>query len=152
MSTNDLKLSQQVCFALYAASRATTQMYRPMLDALGLTYPQYLVMLVLWERGPLTVKQLGAALDLDSGTLSPVLKRMQAAGLITRQRRADDERSVDIQLTDQGAALREKAAAVPRTVAAATGLDPADLKALRDQLTALAETIRAQRLTPGDQH
>ena len=151
MATDDLKLSQQVCFALYAASRATTQLYRPVLDTLGLTYPQYLVMLVLWERGPLTVKELGAALDLDSGTLSPVLKRMEAAGLISRKRRADDERSVDIHLTEQGAALREQAAAVPRKVAAATGLDPAALQSLRDQLTALAETIRTQHLTPDEQ-
>lgn len=151
MSADDLKLSQQVCFALYAASRATTQLYRPVLDALGLTYPQYLVMLVLWERGPLPVKELSAALDLDSGTLSPVLKRMEAAGLISRQRRADDERSVDIHLTDQGVALRQKATAVPRKVAAATGLDSAYLRSLRDQLTALAETIRAQHLTPDEQ-
>jgi DNA-binding MarR family transcriptional regulator len=150
MATDDLRLDRQVCFALYAASRATTQLYRPVLDALGLTYPQYLVMLVLWERGPITVKDLGAELELDSGTLSPVLKRLEAAGLVRRTRRTEDERSVEVRLTEHGTALRERAASVPRKVAEATGLDAAELTGLRDSLTALARTIREQRLTADD--
>ncbi|MGH3736248.1 MAG: MarR family winged helix-turn-helix transcriptional regulator [Micromonosporaceae bacterium] len=150
MADTDLKLDQQVCFALYAASRATTQLYRPVLDRLGLTYPQYLVMLVLWERGPVTVKELGTALELDSGTLSPLLKRLEATGLVTRRRRADDERSVEIRLTDRGDALRQPAAGVPRKIAAATGLDAAALRTLRDQLTAVTRTLRTQRLSTDD--
>jgi DNA-binding MarR family transcriptional regulator len=145
-----LELDNQVCFALYAASRAVTQLYRPVLDALGLTYPQYLVMLVLWERGPITVKDLGAALELDSGTLSPLLKRLESAGLVRRERSAADERSVQVHLTDAGAALRKRASNVPRKIAGATGLELAELQRLRTQLTELANTIREQELTPDD--
>jgi DNA-binding MarR family transcriptional regulator len=145
-----LELDNQVCFALYAASRAVTQLYRPVLDALGLTYPQYLVMLVLWERGPITVKDLGAALELDSGTLSPLLKRLESAGLVRRERSAADERSVQVHLTDAGAALRKRASNVPRKIAGATGLELAELGRLRRQLTELANTIREQELTPDD--
>lgn len=144
--SEDLKLNRQVCFALYSASRATTQLYRPILESLGLTYPQYLVMLVLWEEQPRTVKDLGAALALDSGTLSPLLKRLEAAGLVRRSRRADDERSVEIHLTDEGAALRERATSVPRKVAAATGFSVGELEALRDQLTTLARTVGEHQL------
>ncbi len=147
---DELKLERQVCFALYAASRAVTQLYRPLLDALGLTYPQYLVMLVLWERGPVTVKELGAALDLDSGTLSPLLKRLEAAGMVARSRRADDERSVEVRLTGAGAALKERAGTVPRKIARATGLRAADLAALRRELVALTEAVGAHTLTPDE--
>lgn len=147
---DELELDNQVCFALYAASRAVTQLYRPVLDALGLTYPQYLVMLVLWERGPVTVKDLGAALELDSGTLSPLLKRLESTGLVRRERNAADERSVQVQLTEAGAALRKRAVNVPRKIAGATGLELAELQRLRTQLTELASTIRAQELTPDD--
>jgi DNA-binding MarR family transcriptional regulator len=149
-TADELRVDRQVCFALYAASRATTQLYRPVLEALGLTYPQYLVMLVLWERGAVTVKDLGTALDLDSGTLSPVLKRLDTAGLVTRHRRAEDERSVEVRLTEPGTALRDRAAAVPRKVAAATGLNPADLAALRQLLTTLTRTISEHHLTTDD--
>lgn len=145
---DDLALDRQVCFALYAASRAVTQLYRPALDALGLTYPQYLVLLVLWERGPVTVKELGTALDLDSGTLSPLLKRLAAAGIVTRSRVASDERSVLIQLTDAGAALRERAVAVPRKIAGATGMRARELEELRDNLVALTAEVNRQRLEP----
>jgi MarR family transcriptional regulator, organic hydroperoxide resistance regulator len=148
--SDGLELDRQVCFALYAASRAVTQLYRPVLDALGLTYPQYLVMLVLWERGPITVKDLGSALDLDSGTLSPLLKRMEHAGLVTRSRQANDERTVQVRLTSAGAALRQRAASVPRKVAKATGLDLAELAALRQSLTTLAATVSGQRLDPDE--
>jgi DNA-binding MarR family transcriptional regulator len=149
---DELRLDRQVCFALYAASRAVTQLYRPLLGALGLTYPQYLVMLVLWERGPVTVSALGAALDLDSGTLSPLLKRLAAAGLVTRTRRADDERSVEVGLTDAGAALKAEAAAVPRKIARATGLRVGELAALRKNLVALTETVGGHQLTPDETH
>ncbi|HEY0453576.1 MarR family transcriptional regulator [Actinophytocola sp.] len=147
---SELELGRQVCFALYAASRAVTQLYRPVLDALGLTYPQYLVMLVLWEQGQTTVKALSTTLNLDSGTLSPLLKRLEAAGLVTRRRRADDERSVEVRLTDDGATLRERATTVPRKIAGATGMEAAELETLRRDLTRLTETVSAQRLTPDE--
>ena len=145
---DDLELDRQVCFALYAASRAVTQLYRPVLDALGLTYPQYLVMLVLWEHGPTTVKELSAKLELDSGTLSPLLKRLETAGMVTRHRTPADERSVEVRLTDAGAALRSRATTVPRKIAGATGLRVAELSALRRELVRLTEAVSAQRLEP----
>lgn len=140
-------LRRQVCFALYAASRAVTDVYRPILDELGLTYPQYLVLLVLWERGDTapTVSELGAALRLDSGTLSPLLKRLEGAGLVVRRRAAQDERRVEVDLTDAGRALRERAGDVPYRVAASTGLTPDELVALRDTLTRMTRTIHRQK-------
>ncbi len=119
-----LLLDDQLCFALYAASRAVTARYRPLLDELGLTYPQYLVLLVLWERDSISVRELGAALQLESSTLSPLLKRLEAGGLLRRERRSDDERSVAIRLTEEGAALRERARAVPVAIGDAMGLTP----------------------------
>jgi len=107
------RLDTHLCFALYEASRATIDVYRPMLDELGITYPQYLVMLILWERGKCSVKEIGNLLHLDSGTLSPLLKRLEAAGLIKRQRRPADERVVDISLTDNGYALEKRATTIP---------------------------------------
>jgi DNA-binding MarR family transcriptional regulator len=145
VTTGDLKLEKQVCFALYAASRAVTNLYRPVLDALGLTYPQYLVMLVLWERGPATVKELGTALDLDSGTLSPLLKRLEAAGLVRRRRCAEDERVVRIHLTEAGDALRARATGVPRKLSGATGMALADLEELRENLVRLTQEITAHQ-------
>lgn len=146
--TNGLALDRQVCFELYAASRAVTQLYRPVLDELGITYPQYLVLLVLWERGPRTVKQLGEALALDSGTLSPLLKRLEASGLVDRVRSAEDERSVSVSLTTAGEALRDRAAAIPRMIARATGLSASELANLRLTLKAVAETVCSQQLEP----
>ncbi len=108
-----LKLENQLCFALYAASRATIDIYRPLLDEMGITYSQYLVLLILWEKGTCSVKDIGSFLYLDSGTLSPLLKRLEAAGFIKRQRRVDDERVVDISLSDEGHSLRDRAAAIP---------------------------------------
>ncbi|MCX4694797.1 MarR family winged helix-turn-helix transcriptional regulator [Streptomyces sp. NBC_01408] len=119
-----LLLEDQLCFALYAASRAVTVRYRPLLDALGLTYPQYLVMLALWERDALSVRDLGATLHLESSTLSPLLKRLEANGLVQRERRADDERSVAVRLTGAGAGLREKARTVPLAIGDAMNLTP----------------------------
>jgi DNA-binding MarR family transcriptional regulator len=120
-----LLLDDQLCFALYAASRAVTARYRPLLDELGLTYPQYLVMLVLWERDAghaVSVRDLGTALQLESSTLSPLLKRLEAHELIRRERRAEDERSVAIRLTETGARLRERARTVPVAIGDAMGL------------------------------
>ncbi|MGV9979888.1 MarR family winged helix-turn-helix transcriptional regulator [Micromonospora wenchangensis] len=145
--SDHLVLRDQVCFALYAASRALTDVYRPLLDEFGLTYPQYLVLLVLWERGddPPTVSELGAALRLDSGTLSPLLKRLAAAGLVVRTRSALDERRVEVGLTADGAALRQRMTDVPLRVACSTGLDETELVALRDILTRVTETIHRQK-------
>ncbi|GAA1338180.1 MarR family winged helix-turn-helix transcriptional regulator [Saccharothrix algeriensis] len=136
-----LALDDQLCFALYAASRAVTARYRPLLEDLGLTYPQYLVLLVLWERGDVPVKDLGAALQLDYGTLSPLLKRLEAAGLVRRERRADDERSVRVALTGQGVALRGRAERVPPAMGAAMDLDAADAERLRALLRTLAANV-----------
>ncbi|MGC4838933.1 MarR family winged helix-turn-helix transcriptional regulator [Micromonospora vinacea] len=145
--TDDLLLRRQVCFALYAASRALTDVYRPILDEFGLTYPQYLVLLVLWERpddAP-TVSELGTELRLDSGTLSPLLKRLEGAGLVVRRRSARDERRVEVGLTEQGLALREQLCDVPLRIALATGLGIDELVALRDTLTRVTDTIHRQK-------
>lgn len=145
-----LALDNQLCFALYAASRAIVQLYQPLLNALGLTYPQYLVMLALWEREPITVKELGLALHLDSGTLSPLVKRLEAAGLAARQRRPEDERSVEVALTDAGRALRARARTVPRRIAAATGLSLDQLVTLREDLVELTDVLTDQKVKPDD--
>jgi MarR family transcriptional regulator, organic hydroperoxide resistance regulator len=137
-----LRLDEQLCFALYAAHRAVTVRYRPLLNRLGLTYPQYLVMLVLWEGDGVVVRELGERLQLDSGTLSPLLKRLEAAGLLLRRRRGEDERSVTISLTERGEALRADAAGVPAAIAAATGLDADERDRLRGALVALAANLR----------
>ncbi|GGU93250.1 MarR family transcriptional regulator [Streptomyces albospinus] len=129
-----LRLDHQVCFSLHAASRAFGSVYRDALKELGLTYPQYLVMLVLWEHGPEPVKSIGERLRLDSGTLSPLLKRLEAAGLVHRERSPEDERSVTIRLTEAGEALRERALPVPRRIMAATGLTVDELRTLRSLL------------------
>ncbi|MFF9451281.1 MarR family winged helix-turn-helix transcriptional regulator [Streptomyces flaveolus] len=142
-ATDWLRLDQQICFSLNAASRAFGGVYRVLLKELGLTYPQYLVMLVLWERGELPVKKLGEHLRLDSGTLSPLLKRLEAAGLVHRERSARDERSVRVRLTEEGVALRERAAEVPRRIAAATGLDLTEVQDLRSRLDRLTTALDA---------
>jgi DNA-binding MarR family transcriptional regulator len=138
-----LRLDDQLCFALYAASRAVTQCYRPLLDELGLTYPQYLVMLVLWEQGPTTVKGLAGALQLDYGTLSPLLKRLAAAGLVERKRRSEDERSVEISLTPAGDDMKARASQIPQLVVDAYDLDADDFTALRNTLRELTESVTA---------
>ena len=133
-----LRLDRQLCFALYGAANRVTRLYRPLLDALGLTYPQYLAMLVLWEQSPRTVGALGDALDLDSSTLTPLLKRLEAGGLITRARDPEDERRVIVSLTDRGLALRDQAATIPEKILCQMDLSLEDLGALRDRLTTLA--------------
>ncbi len=144
-------LKRQVCFALYSASRAATAVYRPMLEELGLTYPQYLVLLLLWERDGASVRELGQELELDSGTLSPLLKRLESAGLVARQRSAEDERRVEIHLTDDGAALRARAAEVPQQLAQAAGLSGAELDQLRETLAKLAGALHAHSGQPQHQ-
>jgi DNA-binding MarR family transcriptional regulator len=145
-----LELDAQLCFDLYAASRAVTTAYRSLLADLGLTYPQYLVMLVLWERGSCTVRELGDVLHLDSGTLSPLLKRLMAAGLLRRERRTDDERSVRAVLTDEGQALRARAEAVPPAIGAAMALEPSEFATLRRMLRQLAQNVSTSALTQPD--
>ncbi|MFP1624857.1 MarR family winged helix-turn-helix transcriptional regulator [Streptomyces sp. 5K101] len=138
-----LRLDRQICFSLHAAARAFNGVYRSALRDLGLTYPQYLVMLVLWEHGELPVKQIGEHLRLDSGTLSPLLKRLEATGYVERRRGVADERSVTARPTAEGEALRDRARGVPRRIAAATGLSLDRLRALRadlDELTATLDT------------
>ncbi|NUP25066.1 MAG: MarR family transcriptional regulator [Streptomyces sp.] len=133
-----LLLDDQLCFALYAAQRAVTAAYRPLLDELGLTYPQYLVLLVLWERGETPVKELAAALRLDYGTVSPLLKRLEAAGLVRRERSARDERSVLVAVTGRGEELRERAKCIPGALLNTTGLDATAVARLREELWQLA--------------
>lgn len=136
-----LRLDRQICFPLYAASNLINRLYRPVLSKLGLTYPQYLVMLALWEQAPRTVGALGEALYLDSGTLTPLLKRMEQAGLLTRKRDPEDERRVQIDLTSEGRALRAEAQRVPETLTAGFEGDPADVEQLRDSVQALVATL-----------
>jgi DNA-binding MarR family transcriptional regulator len=133
-----LLLDDQLCFALYAAQRAITAAYRPLLDELGLTYPQYLVLLVLWERGESTVKELAAALQLDYGTVSPLLKRLESAGLVRRERSARDERSVLVAVTGRGEQLQERAHHVPRTLMSVAGVSDGEVARLREELWQLA--------------
>ena len=136
-----LALDQQLCFALYASSLAMTKLYKPLLEPLGLTYPQYLVMLVLWEADGSIVSEVGQRLTLDSGTLTPLLKRLESTGLLRRERDADDERRVRIHLTPAGRALRLRAAKVPPQVACATACSPGELTALTRQLKKLRDQI-----------
>ncbi|ARU04484.1 MarR family transcriptional regulator [Comamonas serinivorans] len=137
-----LKLDNQLCFAIYSASLAMTRLYKPLLEPLGLTYPQYLVMLALWEADGLTVSALGERLSLDSGTLTPLLKRLEAAGLLSRVRDAADERRVHIRLTAPGRNLRAQAAEVPRCVLAASQCPLDELAQLNQQLRALRDRLR----------
>jgi DNA-binding MarR family transcriptional regulator len=136
-----LLLDDQLCFALYAASRAVTQRYRPLLDELGLTYPQYLVMLLLWERGEMTIGDLADTLQLDYGTLSPMLKRLASAGLLERRRAADDERVVRVTLTDAGQKLKSRAQPVCQAVVDSYGLDARQFRELRENLVGLADSV-----------
>ena len=138
-----LKLSSQLCFVTYSAAHAFTRVYRQLFDPLGLTYPQYLVLLVLWEQDGLTVKEVGQKLFLDSGTLTPLLKRLQAAGIVERTRDPDDERQVRITLTIKGRALKGPVAAARGEVASATGLPLGEADTLRDQINRLRECLSA---------
>jgi DNA-binding MarR family transcriptional regulator len=138
-----LGLDNQLCFALYSASLAMTKVYKPLLEALGLTYPQYLVMLVLWEHDTLTVTELGEHLFLDSGTLTPLLKRMEIAGLVQRSRSPDDERRVLVAPTAAGRKLKVRAAKVPGCMLQATGCTVTELVALTRQVRAVRDRLTA---------
>ncbi|WP_405114166.1 MarR family transcriptional regulator [Paenibacillus sp. FSL K6-1217] len=140
-TTPELMLENQLCFTIYACSREFTKLYQPHLDKIGLTYSQYLVMLVLWERQQCTVKELGEALFLDSGTLTPLLKRLQAAGLIVRERSLQDERKVLISLTPQGVDLRQEAMGIPGKMAEGTMLSPVEFIDLLGQFKDLLNRV-----------
>ena len=143
-----LALDHQLCFALYAASLAMTKAYKPLLAPLGLTYPQYLAMLVLWQGDGITVSQLGERLTLDSGTLTPLLKRLAALGLLQRRRDPEDERRVLLGLTAAGLALKAQALAVPQAIACATACDLQQISSLAAQLTALRRQLGAATILP----
>nr|WP_201470080.1 MarR family transcriptional regulator [Microbacterium hydrocarbonoxydans] len=138
VSDDLLKLDNQLCFALVTAARNVVAIYRPILEPLGLTHPQYLVMLALWERAPRPLNDLAADLALDPATASPLVKRLEAEGLVARQRSVEDERRLDITLTDAGRALRERALEVPRQVMETVGMDLQQIATLRDGLSAFA--------------
>ena len=140
-----LRLDNQVCFALYSASLAMTKLYKPLLDRIGLTYPQYLVMLVLWEQDGVTVSELGERLFLDSGTLTQLLKRLKAQGQIARLRDVQDERRVRITLTAEGRALRDQAEAIPQCVLQSSQCSIAELTALTTELKQLRDRLGEQR-------
>ena len=138
-----LKLDNQICFAIYSAAHAFNRVYKRLLDQLGLTYPQYLVMLVLWERDGVPLKDIGERLFLDSGTLTPLLKRLEAAQLIKRSRSTEDERQVLIALTPRGQALKDKARAVPQSILAASACSIAELSAMKAEIIALRDRLSA---------
>ena len=138
-----LLLGNQLCFAVYSTAHAFNRFYKPMLDRLGLTYPQYLVMLVLWEQDGLPVKEIGERLFLDSGTLTPLLKRLEAAGLVKRTRSTEDERQVIVALTAQGEALKEKARSLPLSILAASDCSVAELSALKKEVEQLRDKLNA---------
>lgn len=138
-----LKLDNQICFAVYSAAHAFNRVYKPLLDRLGLTYPQYLVMLVLWDRDGVPLKEIGEKLFLDSGTLTPLLKRLEAARLVKRTRSTEDERQVLIALTPEGRALQEKARAVPQSILAASACSVSELVAIRNEIIALRDRLNA---------
>ena len=138
-----LRLDNQICFAVYSAAHAFNRVYKSLLDRLGLTYPQYLVMLALWERDGVPVKEIGERLFLDSGTLTPLLKRLEAAGLVKRNRSSEDERQVNITLTAQGQALKERARAVPLSILDASSCSVAELSAVKNEIVALRDRLNA---------
>ena len=138
-----MPVDQQLCFALYSASRAMTAAYRPVLTEMNLTYPQYLVMLVLWEEEHVTVGRLGERLQLDSGTLSPLLKRLEGNGFVQRERSRDDERLVDVTLTPAGRRLEDRAQCIPEELGSATGMTQQQAADLRDAVRHLTDALTA---------
>jgi len=141
VDASPLLLDQQLCFALYSANLALHKLYRQLLAQLDITYPQYLVMLVLWERDDVTVSDIGDRLFLDSATLTPLLKRLEAAGLLNRQRSRKDERQVVVTLTEQGQALRQKAVGLPQAVSCAADCDAEKMQALKKELEQLRDSL-----------
>ena len=138
-----LQLDNQICFAVYSAAHAFNRVYKPLLDRLGLTYPQYLVMLVLWEHDDVPLKDIGERLFLDSGTLTPLLKRLEAADLVNRTRSTADERQVLIALTPKGQALRDKARAVPQAILASSACSLGELSSIKNDIVALRDRLNA---------
>ncbi|MBB6483089.1 MarR family winged helix-turn-helix transcriptional regulator [Rhizobium lusitanum] len=138
------RLERQLCFAVYSAAHAFNRAYKPILDRVGLTYPQYLVMLVLWEKGSLPVKVIGEKLDLDSGTLSPLLKRLEQAGLIDRARDTRDERQVIVSLTEEGAGMNCQVETIMGAIGQATGCNLSEIGDLRDRLRQLKANLAAE--------
>jgi MarR family transcriptional regulator, organic hydroperoxide resistance regulator len=152
-ATNDddpLALEQQVCFALSVASRTVVAVYKPLLEPMGLTHPQYLVMLALWQHEPLSVRDLSALLQLDPGTLSPLLKRLEASGLLRRQRDSRDERSLAVTLTEKGRALRSDAERIPPAVVDNLGMEVEELRQLHAKLTSVIAAAQAALATSKD--
>ena len=142
-TVDPLLLGNQICFAVYSTAHAFNRVYKPLLDRLGLTYPQYLVMMVLWERDGVPIKEIGEKLFLDSGTLTPLLKRLEAAHLVKRTRSSEDERQVLIALTPQGHALKDKARGVPHSILAASDCSVGELVAMKDEIVALRDRLNA---------
>ena len=138
-----LRLDLQLCFAVYTASNLITRLYRPLLEPLGITYPQYLAMMALWEHSPRTVGELGEALGLDSGTLTPLLKRLEANGLVARKRALEDERRVMVELTSAGQKLRARAASIPKELICKLPLPLEEAAELRDALRRLTRDLQA---------
>jgi len=138
-----LMLGDQLCFAVYSTAHAFNRFYKPLLERLGLTYPQYLVMLVLWERDGIPVKDIGERLFLDSGTLTPLLKRMEGMGLVKRTRSTEDERQVLVALTAQGRELKEKARTLPQSILAAAQCSLSEVSAMRDEIVKLRDRLNA---------
>jgi DNA-binding MarR family transcriptional regulator len=138
-----LRLDNQICFAVYSAAHAFNRVYKPLLDRLGLTYPQYLVMLVLWERDDVPLKDIGEKLFLDSGTLTPLLKRLEASGLIKRTRSTEDERQVLIALTPKGRELRDEARAVPQAILSNSACSVGELVTMKNEIVALRDRLNA---------
>ncbi|WP_380157874.1 MarR family winged helix-turn-helix transcriptional regulator [Kineococcus sp. R86509] len=146
LETDPLALERQVCFALVVAARTVLSVYRPVLEPMGLTHPQYLVMLALWGSEPMSVKDLSEALQLDPPTLSPLLKRLEAAGLLERRRLPEDQRALAVTLTEQGRTLRVEALKVPAQIVARLGMDVGELERLRDGLTHVIDAaVRADK-------
>jgi MarR family transcriptional regulator, organic hydroperoxide resistance regulator len=143
-TTLKLRLDDQICFAIYATAHAFNRTYKPLLEPLGLTYPQYLVMMVLWEQNRMMIKDIGSRLELDTGTLSPLLKRLEKSDLVQRKRDGADERQVYIQLTEKGRALEAAAANIMPGILGASGCTLAELVALREGLKALGENLRKE--------
>ena len=150
MTDDPLALDRQVCFALAATSRSVIGLYRPVLEPLGLTHPQYLVMLALWERSPRTARDIAAALFLEPPTLTPLLKRLEAAGLVSRARNPEDERELRVELTEAGTALRKQAEQVPGRIVERLGVPIETLEQVRDSLTHLLRATVVAQVAPAE--
>lgn len=140
-NNKEIKLEDQLCFSLYACSRAILRLYRPFLDELNLTYPQYLVLLVLWEKQQSSIKELGKLLELDSGTLTPMLKRMETAQLIERKRDKEDERIVLVSITEKGVSIREKAMCIPQSLLNTSGMSMEEIQELNKAIKQLSAQV-----------